>query len=141
MTSSRRPSAYNPDHNTRERTDQAKVVNAVRFLGTPPGVLTPHMLASLSGVALDPRSASHAKQQGLEPGWPDLMFFRPLASGECGLAIELKRLIGSYGVTQAQGEKHLMLHTQGWRVVVCYGWKEAVRELAAAYPDVFPVTV
>ena len=67
------------------------------------------------------------QKQGLKPGVPDLCFPVPRACFH-GLWIELKRLkLGE--VSDVQASWLTYLEGQGYRAIVCWGWRAAWEEL------------
>lgn len=80
--------------------------------------------ASLNGVKLSPKLALKMKAQGMRKGAPDIDL--PVRrGGHSGLRIEMKRVKGGV-VSPEQKRFHAMLINQGYMVVVCKGWREAV---------------
>jgi hypothetical protein len=75
------------------------------------------------------REAQRLKEEGVEPGVPDLQL--PVARhGYHGLWIEMKH--GRNSVTPDQQRWIEFLRKQGHRVEVCYGW-DAAREVVIDY--------
>lgn len=67
------------------------------------------------------------QKQGLKPGVPDMFLPVPRALFH-GLWIELKRLREGE-VSQAQAGWLTFLESQGYRAIVCWGWRAAWEEL------------
>jgi len=67
------------------------------------------------------------KRQGVQAGVPDLVLPGQDSRWRC-LAIELKRQKGGR-VSEEQEQWHNLLRACGWRVLVCYGCADAVRQL------------
>lgn len=67
------------------------------------------------------------KRQGLRPGVPDLRLDVP-SRGYSGIVIEMKRF-RSGQVTEHEADWLQWLATQGFRTVVCFGWRSAWEEL------------
>ena len=79
---------------------------------------------SLSGFRLTPGLRKKSKEQGSKKGYPDI--FLPVKNkGFSGLFIELKRIKGG-SVSKEQKEFLKRLNDQGFKAVVCKGYKEAV---------------
>ncbi|SDE21232.1 VRR-NUC domain-containing protein [Desulfuromonas thiophila] len=79
---------------------------------------------SMNGIRVSPSLRARLKGQGLRPGVPDIDL--PVRRGECcGLRIEMKRKAGGT-VSAEQKRFHELLRSQGYRVEVCRGWREAV---------------
>ncbi len=85
------------------------------------------LFASLNGIRLTMGLRKKAKEQGLEPGYPDLMLDIP-KGGFHGLRIELKRVKGG---TVADDQKRVigMLRDRGYCVEVCKGHVEAINTI------------
>ena len=82
--------------------------------------------ASLNGVKLSNPVAIKMKRQGMRAGVPDL--FLPVRSGSwSGLFIELKKIGGK--VSDPQKDWIKFLNEQGYKAIVCYGWKKTVEEI------------
>lgn len=80
-----------------------------------------------NGGKRDAATARALKRQGVKAGVPDLVL--PVArSGYHGLYIELKA--GKNKPTELQKWWLEKLHDQGYFVMVCYGWEEAVQALS-----------
>lgn len=75
-------------------------------------------------------TAGKLRGEGVRAGVPDLMLAEPGANGEHGLFIELKRLRGG-SVSDAQRMMLAKLRKAGYVAVVCRGWVEAARAIAA----------
>ena len=70
------------------------------------------------------------KRQGVKAGVPDLML--PVARhGYHGLYIELKKADKTNKATALQKQWLYDLNEQGYKAVVCYGFDEAIKVLAA----------
>lgn len=79
---------------------------------------------SMNGMRVGPAVRSQLKKQGLRRGIPDIDV--PVARhGSHGLKIELKRVSGG-AVSEDQERMHELLKLQGYSVIVCYGWRNAV---------------
>lgn len=79
---------------------------------------------SMNGVPVTKKVAGEMKRQGLRRGVPDIDI--PAARhGYHGLRIEMKRRVGGV-VSEAQKDYHKRLSDEGYLVVVCLGWNEAV---------------
>ena len=90
---------------------------------------------SLNGVYLTPKQKASVKLQGLRRGIPDIDL--PVRKGPySGLKIELKRVKGGR-VDPEQRRIHALLTDQGYLVLVCRGWVEAV-EATCRYLNVDP---
>ena len=71
--------------------------------------------------------AARLKRQGVVSGIPDLVLPGQDSRWRC-LAIEMKRQKGGE-VSEEQQEQHVRLKACGWRILVCYGCADAVRQL------------
>lgn len=79
--------------------------------------------------------ASSLIAQGLQPGAPDYLIFTPPETGECGVAIELKKV--GWKPRNAKDKMRLALQhaflasleDAGWTTKICYGWEDAVKFL------------
>ncbi len=75
--------------------------------------------------AAGPKVGSDRKKAGRRPGVPDIMVAVP-AGGYHGLYLEMKQPAGTPSdVSAEQREWHERLRNRGYRVGVCYGWREA----------------
>ena len=75
-----------------------------------------------NGGKRDKKEAANLKRQGVRAGVPDISL--PVARGEYhGLYIELK--VGKNKQTENQKRWQQLLTDQGYRSIVCYGWREA----------------
>jgi hypothetical protein len=83
------------------------------------------------GENVGARRMSMLKRMGLSPGYPDIMIFLP-RDGFHGMLIELKTSKGR--LQKNQVEIHEILKAQGYFVVTCYGWGDAV-EATKRYID------
>jgi hypothetical protein len=72
------------------------------------------------------RTALTMKAEGQRPGVPDLCLPWP-ARGHHGLYLEMKATGGR--VSAAQEDWLSYLEQAGYRVVVCWGWQHAAREI------------
>lgn len=79
-----------------------------------------------NGGKRNAREAARFKAMGVKAGVPDLCLPVPM-NGFAGLYIEMK--YGRNKPTDAQEEWIDALRQQGYKVSVCYGGEEAVREL------------
>jgi len=74
------------------------------------------------------KAGAQMRAQGVRPGVPDIAW--DVARGEYhGWRCEMKRK-GEYP-SEKQKEWHTWLRSQGYYVCVCYGWREAWKELIA----------
>lgn len=79
-----------------------------------------------NGGQRDIRTAVALKRRGVKAGVPDIVL--PAARGEYhGLYVELK--VGSNKPSEKQQEYLQYLNEQGYKAVVCYGWREAMEEV------------
>lgn len=85
--------------------------------------------ASLNGVHIPVHYALKQKRMGMVSGLPDL--FLPVKNDleGSGLYIEMKRRDGKGRLSDEQREIIGMLREEGYVVVVCDTWEEAVMEL------------
>ena len=74
-----------------------------------------------NGGSRTPSTAARLKAEGVSPGVPDL--FIPA----WGLWIEMKRTKGGK-VSAEQKEWHIYLETCGYRVIVCHGCADAIKQ-------------
>lgn len=81
-----------------------------------------------NGGKRDRITAAKLKRQGVKPGVPDICLPVPRC-GFHGLYIELKDRGGR--ASSAQEEWILALEAQGYRAVICVGWREASDEIHA----------
>jgi len=75
-----------------------------------------------------PKTAKELKRQGVKAGYPDMQL-DVAAGGYFGLKIELKNK-GGGRLSAEQREWLRVLNENGYRAVVCLGWREAVDEIA-----------
>lgn len=74
-----------------------------------------------NGGSRTPATAARLKAEGVSPGVPDL--FIPA----WGLWVEMKRAKGSK-VSAEQKDWHRYLETCGYRVIVCHGCADAIKQ-------------
>ena len=122
-----------------EHREQVAVVEILRASGT---VFT----SSLNGLRLTPRLRMRAKDEGMEPGEPDLCIYDPPPGlpGKVGTMLEMKvpglkpktaRAMRWSGAQPHQRERMALLERLGWHCVVGYGAIDAIEKLqAAGYP-------
>jgi hypothetical protein len=79
------------------------------------------IMAIPNGGARSQATASRLKAEGVSPGVPDL--FIPA----WGLWVEMKRANGGR-VSPEQKEWHIYLETCGYRVIVCHGCADAIKQ-------------
>jgi len=80
-----------------------------------------------NGGKRDARTGAQMKREGVKAGVPDLCLPVPSRNYH-GLYIELKKSIG--GRTTVNQKKWLSaLKENGYRAVVCYGWRHAAEEI------------
>ena len=105
-----------------ESVEQEELVRILKRLRVP-------YFAVPNGGSRRTVEAAALKRQGVVPGVPDLILPGPDARWRC-LALEMKRAQGGY-LSPEQVEMHQWLQACGWRVLVCYGCDDAVRQLTA----------
>jgi len=71
------------------------------------------------------------KLEGIEPGVPDL-FFVGARQGFHGLFIEMKESTGGT-TTKVQHDKHTRYRERGYKVEVCFGETEALKEVLSYF--------
>ncbi len=81
------------------------------------------MFAIPNGGSRHPAEARNLKRQGVKPGVPDICLPVP-KGGYHGMYIEMKRLKGGR-LSDDQSAWIAMLKRNGYRAVVCKGWKSA----------------
>ncbi len=71
------------------------------------------------------------KDEGMQPGFPDLLIFDPPPAGPefIGVALEMKEPNGR-DASEAQQDWLIALAARGWKTNVCFGAVEALRWLA-----------
>lgn len=127
MTRRGRPRRGPPRAKPRQ-LEHAEQVDVVRWLRAA-GIL--HCAIPNGGYALSPQAGARMVAAGLSSGAPDLMIFDspPVAPGNRGVAIEMKR-IGGAKPSPEQQQWHADLEARGWVVLVCYGAAAALYELS-----------
>ena len=136
------PSIEMKSHRRNEHGEQAALVNWAKYRAATIPEL--RMLVSIpNGGKRDVAAGMKLKSEGLKAGFPDL-FLYVARHGYHGLAIEMKRpeikrlykeLNQSKGrVRPEQNKWHELLRTEGYAVVVCYGFEHA-RQVIEQYLD------
>lgn len=121
--------------------DRAMISALVRLASPVPAL--DWLFAIPNGGKRDPITAARMKAEGVKAGVPDIML--PVSRGWfqyhapdqiwTGLFIELKKpsakpkRSGAGGVAENQSEWHAYLVSQGYRVVVAYGWEDAAKAI------------
>lgn len=93
-----------------------------------------YLFAIPNGGHRNPVEAANLKMEGLKPGVTDMEFAKPFfvpgGLGRdriyCGLFLEMKKPVGSYGVSDKQKEFMADMRAQGYATAVAVGWYQAV---------------
>lgn len=93
-----------------------------------------YLFAIPNGGHRNPVEAANLKMEGVKPGVTDMEFAKPFfvnsaAFGSvifCGLFIEMKKPVKSYGVSDKQVAFMADMRSQGYATAVCSGWHQAV---------------
>lgn len=107
-----------------EKQFQVCAIEMVRYMASVKGVHADRIMHIPNGGKRHAIEAKNLKRQGVVPGYPDIMVFRPAYYADDnrtyhGLALELKVWPGK--PTEQQEHVHNLLRIAGWMVVVCYG--------------------
>ena len=104
--------------------DHQKII--FKWASTIPALDT--LFAVPNGSLRDLGTAIKLKAEGVKKGVPDMMLARPSYDGKFhGLFIELKTETGR--ASKEQKEWIEKLNANGYRAVVCFGYKEAIGEI------------
>ena len=117
-----------------EHQEQAALFRWAKIFGESkyPGLHLMH--ASANGGKRNIRVAMKLKASGVKAGVPDIFLPVPRNTGaiwKAGLYIEMKS--PGNKPTAIQKQWHEDLRAQGYRVVVCYSWQEAVEVIKEYY--------
>lgn len=93
-----------------------------------------NLFAIPNGGHRNPVEAANLKMEGVKPGVTDLQFAKPFfvpgGMGRdrifCGLFIEMKKPVGSYGVSDKQTAFMAAMRAAGYATGVAVGWRQAV---------------
>lgn len=88
------------------------------------------MFAIPNGGARDGRTGARLKAEGVKPGVPDVCLpYRNRQTGYAGLWIEFK--VGDNTLTTEQRNFREYLEYAGYKIVICYTWKDAADAVIA----------
>jgi len=120
------------DENMSEEEHQTRLFEELAILTrTNPMFDLPFHIAN--GGMRHKSTAGRMKAAGVKPGVPDI--FVPVASyGYHGLFIELKSLKKGVKLSSAQINKGYKLAEQGYAMVVCNGWRSALKTIIKYLP-------
>jgi len=121
-----------PDDISKKNTEHGHQAALICFVNMPPVRMAypgiNKLFAIPNGGARDAGTGAMMKAEGVKPGVPDLFLPQPSRTF-AGLFIEMKKpgeqTTKNGGLSERQVEVCNMLHDSGYRVEVCYSWREA----------------